>query len=155
MIWSSLLTSLRDDEAPNLPPHVSVSSLPIRQLRDIVLGGLRRKKFWEKVTDTVHPFHVDELHLSETSPYDADPMGRMAMKLLAGGQQVLVEKGSSIQLWSVEPKECLWTTPPFTENHVCLSFDFEVAEGGKHLMVAALFLESEVYRRSVSSILCC
>lgn len=145
------MTKLRDDEAPDLPPHISVDTLSTSELRTIVLGGLRQKLLWDSTSTSMKPNRVDEILLcdSPSSTESARQAARIDARLVPGGGHVLVENGSCIQLWSVGTGQLVWSTPLLPDSHACLAFDFEVATGGEGIMIAALFLECETYRRLV------
>lgn len=148
-VWRSLLTKLRDDEAPDLPPHISVDGLSTSELRTIVLGGLRQKLLWDSTSTSMKPSRVDEVLLWDSPSSTAEQAPRIDARLVPGGRHVLVENGSCIQLWSVGTGQLVWSTPLLPDSHACLAFDFEVATGGEGIMIAALFLECETYRRLV------
>ncbi|KAH8116477.1 hypothetical protein DFH11DRAFT_1853219 [Phellopilus nigrolimitatus] len=46
-----------------------------------------------------------------------------------------------LELWSTNSGELVWTAPADRENHGCISFDFELGEDSKTLMVVGVFVD--------------
>lgn len=152
LVWRNLLSKLEDEEAPCLPSHVSIDSLSTPELRRTVMGGLRSKVAWHRNADIFKPSSIRELRLPNFSANRQEWSTRMDVRLLPGGNQVLVENRNVIELWSVEQREMLGATPACIPHDMCLAFDFEVARGGKELVIAAVFIDTETCQWLVPSV---
>lgn len=146
-MWSSLLNRLEDDQAPDLPPHISPESLSAQNLQFTVLSGVRGKLLWEKAPKLAR---IEELHLQDTS-IEADPSRRVDARLLPGGKYVLIDNCGALELWSLASKRRLWTASTHELRDDCVSFDFEVVDGGTRLMVATVLLSRASRSTSVFS----
>ncbi|KAH8111095.1 hypothetical protein DFH11DRAFT_1859790 [Phellopilus nigrolimitatus] len=65
----------------------------------------------------------------------------MRPRLLPGGRYALLVNRRDLQLWSLEHSTCVWVAePPHTYNlRNCDTFDFELLQDGKVLIIAAGF----------------
>lgn len=68
-----------------------------------------------------------------------DPTGRVDPCLLPGGKDVLVENQGSLEFWSLETGERMWTA---SEDEDCFAFDCEVTDAGETLNIAGMFATS-------------
>ena len=142
-VWVSLLGTLQDEESPCLPPHVSLGTVTTSELREAIVNGLRNNRTWSKSGELIRPTSIREVHLP-VLPFDQHNWStRTDMRLLPGGKEVLVENRNIIELWSIEPCEMLGATPACSAQDMCLAFDFELVRGGKGVVIAAIFIDTE------------
>lgn len=64
----------------------------------------------------------------------------MRPRLLPGGRYALLVNGEDLQLWSLEHSTRVWVAePPNANFRICDTFDFELLQGGKVLIITAGF----------------
>ncbi|KAL5504770.1 hypothetical protein ACEPAH_7433 [Sanghuangporus vaninii] len=112
--WLKRLQRLDQTHAPDLPPHVSVSSLGYRDLRDLVVRARRRVlnltsssslQISREIAIPIGQANVDGIL--------GKPLGWGADTLLSPGAQYFFIRWPAgyLQCWDVRDKECLWTYP--------------------------------------------
>ena len=136
-MWASLLNKLEDSQSPDLPPHISPDNLNSVELQHMVIGGIRNKSTWDKDPKLTR---MEELRIQDLSSEDASSLRRVDARLVPGGRYILVDNCGSLTLWDIATHRCLWIVPTRTGRDDCISFDFEVVDGGARLMVAVVFL---------------
>ncbi|KAH8108855.1 hypothetical protein DFH11DRAFT_1516248 [Phellopilus nigrolimitatus] len=134
-VWISLLRNLDIDQAPAIPSYLRLESLSTKELKKTVIKAIRTSDTWHS-HETLRVSQVMELRINTADPADLDGIDP---RLLPGGQHVLLERRGQLELWSTNSRELVWTAPADSENHGCISFDFELVEDGKTLMVAGVF----------------
>ena len=132
VVWKHFLQNLDVDEAPNVPPHVLLGDLSGLRLKEIVLDAKQRKQAWTTGGE-VHLEHIELFRIPSSE------WGRINPRLLPGGKHVLLDYRGQLELWSVESKARLWRAPAAQQHHVCVAFDFDLAERGEKLNFAAWF----------------
>lgn len=132
-----LLRGLDADCAPDLPPHIPLESLVFSDLREKVTSAIREARRWKK-PESLQYSACYELQLEPLENGSELPMS--AARLLPGKKELLVLNYGRIELWSVEPPTCIWQAPPFLGQHCCSSFDFDIVEDGKMVMVVGEFI---------------
>ena len=139
-----MLRSLDINEAPNLPPYMSVDSLSSTELEHLVVNAVSREKA-RASQDTLYATSITEL---KVGPRDQEPTGadefmrRVDPRLLPGGKYVLLEDDGVLKLWSVEKEQLIWTAQS-ARDVTCMAFDYEVVDGGNMVMVAGMFIDKD------------
>ena len=64
-------------------------------------------------------------------------------RLLPGGKHLLLLKESQLQIWSIDPQECIWTAPRSTGYECCMNFAFELVDHGRKLRVVTIDVDVE------------
>lgn len=59
-----------------------------------------------------------------------------------GGSMLLIRKGQ-LQLWSVDPHECIWEVARCEGHPECLNFEYEVVDEGKSIMLVTIDVDEE------------
>ncbi|KAL5521297.1 hypothetical protein ACEPAG_9220 [Sanghuangporus baumii] len=112
--WLKHLQCLDQTHAPDLPPHVFVSSLGYRDVRDLVVRARRRVlnctssssfRISREINLPISQANVDSVL--------GRPLGWGADTLLSPGAQYFFIRWPAgyLQCWDVRDKECLWTYP--------------------------------------------
>ncbi|KAL5532090.1 hypothetical protein ACEPAF_5654 [Sanghuangporus sanghuang] len=146
--WLKRLQCLDQAHAPDLPPHVSVSSLGYRDLRDLVVRARRRVlnrtsssslRISREIIIPIGQANVDGVL--------GKPLGWGADTLLSPGAQYFFIRWPAgyLQCWDVRDKECLWTYPELPsdrsdmrETRTKCAFACDMAENGDvHLAVVS------------------
>ena len=139
-IWLRLLRTLDVQLAPNLPPGIPVTSLPASDLKAIVVSAHRADYRWR----TEGRLHVGRrVEMQVDYPATGRPVGRPEPRLLPGAREALLICGGRLELWELETRVCVWTAPDREAGYDCVSFDFEVAEDGRTMNIAGIFVVGE------------
>ncbi|KAH8109077.1 hypothetical protein DFH11DRAFT_970814 [Phellopilus nigrolimitatus] len=108
VFWLYRLHALEQDNAPNLPPHISISTLTLPQLRTLVIRAHRRHRNCMR-PGTLRP--TREIRVNIKCPYLHDISSNQA--LLPGGELFLVWTAEGyIQCFNVRKRKCIWTYQP-------------------------------------------
>ncbi|KAH8109074.1 hypothetical protein DFH11DRAFT_1515984 [Phellopilus nigrolimitatus] len=109
VFWLYRLHALEQDNAPNLPPHISISTLTLPQLRTLVIRAHRRHRNCMR-PGTLRP--TREIQVKIKCPNLDNISSNWA--LLPGGELFLVSTTEGyIQCFNVrEKKKCIWTHQP-------------------------------------------
>lgn len=117
-VWLSLLRSLDNARAPDLPPHVLLASIDGKTLREIVTRAARGYKNWNSVTG---PEITREVVVKVAAPLATRPQTPpggasvptpeiMVSQLLPGGEyMVILWDDFCLQCWHIDGNECLWS----------------------------------------------
>lgn len=139
-----MLQSLDINEAPNLPPFMSADMLSHTDLEHIVVSAVSRERARQS-SGPIHPTGLTEL---QVGLINKEPTGveeflpRLDPRLLPGGKYVLLDDNGTLQLWSVEGKEHIWTAD-FDRDVTCMAFDSEVVDEGQTVMIGGMFIDKE------------
>ncbi|KAL5525082.1 hypothetical protein ACEPAF_8951 [Sanghuangporus sanghuang] len=129
-IWRSLVQRLDVSQAPSTNPFHSIESLPEPELRWKVINAVQRHRVWT-TPGNVPPMRVLELplpHIEESRI--------MKTRLLPGGKEILISNHGSVEFWSIESMERLWSIPA-PEDHIdTVGFDFDIVDNGEVLAIA-------------------
>lgn len=121
----SLLSSLGDDEVPDLPPHIPLASLSTSRLRQIIVDASRRTlvhSFLASSPDPPRAFTPTDV-LTDLPP---DANAAVMPELLPGLEHVLLEHQGKIELWSVLEQRMLFRSPTEGEADYCATFAFDL-----------------------------
>ncbi|KAH8104186.1 hypothetical protein DFH11DRAFT_1883725 [Phellopilus nigrolimitatus] len=133
LFWLKRLCALEQDDAPNLPRHVSLRDLTLEELRTLVERAHRRRL---NCTGSAPTRPTREITIRVSLNSDGTPDRRfnflVDMELLPGGALLLVLWGSGyLQCWTVPGGECLWTyRPPDSRVLLRAGFAYEMQADG-------------------------
>lgn len=139
----SLLRGLDLDYAPDIPPHVSFESLSAGDIREKIAGAFSRQRNWTS-PDGPRATKVQTVRL----PVNRTDIDRLSeVRLLPGGQYVLMVTGKKLELRRVQPsaegtlESCdanlVWKDEdPQFSRHIARGYDFELVDNGETLMIA-------------------
>ena len=140
-IWLSLIQTLDATQAPNIKAHCPPDTLPTEVLHEKVLQAVRTSHSW-RTPGKLRAVEKASLNISPRATLDSDgvdDVGNIDPMLLPDERHMLVENRGRLELWSIDPRARAWTVEPGREGD-CISFDYEMVDGGRAMMVAALFL---------------
>ncbi|KAH8116229.1 hypothetical protein DFH11DRAFT_1741950 [Phellopilus nigrolimitatus] len=144
-VQKHLLQSLDVTRAPNITPYDRLDSLLPDQMCSKfaeAVGSSHRwlmsgkdKRYAQEASLRITP-HTQFNHGGSDEKYVF-----MRPRLLPGGHYALLVNRRDLQLWSLEHSTCVWVAkPPHTYNlRNCDTFDFELLQDGKFLIIAAGF----------------
>lgn len=137
-IWNRRLQELDQDHAPNLLPHVLLSSLSWEKLRDIVIRAERRHNrcAGPNAPRPTREITVD-IHQSNKEGTLGQPSGwGSELFLLPGGEYLFVKWPKGVlQCWNVLSNKCIWTYPSaHTQGRRICNFACELQ--GENIIVA-------------------
>ena len=138
-VWMSLLATLKDDEMPDLPPHIRLSTLNSTQLRSIVVDASRRNNIHLHACPPLPFTQLDLLHLPVNANATVTP------QLLPGGEHVLVEIQGRIELWDLKTQSRLYEAPSESQTDYCATYAFDLVDSESELrvMLAVLFVRED------------
>ena len=125
--------------------------LTASELKAVVNRAISRHEAWSKA-HKAHKLDVKNL------PFPIRALWREGVaepRILPGGKHMLLLMEGQLQLWTIEPQECIWTAPRCAGQETCLIFEFELIDNGKKIRVATIDVDEEsranVLVHSVSS----
>ncbi|THH02965.1 hypothetical protein EW145_g6649 [Phellinidium pouzarii] len=144
-IWLSLLQNLDITQAPDIIPQQPVETLSTEDLRSKAIRAARKARAW-KIPDAyqaagtptygISPHIIADLY-RDINEGAVTSWGEL--RAIPDGQHVLLENLGLLELWSLKPRTRKWVSrSPPGRPRSCFSFDFELQEGGKSLIITAL-----------------
>ncbi|KAH8109672.1 hypothetical protein DFH11DRAFT_913291 [Phellopilus nigrolimitatus] len=138
IVWLRHLHMLEQNEAPDLPRHIPISTLTSLKLRGLVIDAHRRHFNCTNPDQTQWLQHTREISVS-TRFLEPDMYSWGRPELLPGGTLFLavcmpVENSSTswfsefLQCFSVSTGECIWTYQP--DRLEVRRFDYDMQENG-------------------------
>ncbi|KAH8111667.1 hypothetical protein DFH11DRAFT_1792290, partial [Phellopilus nigrolimitatus] len=128
VFWLYRLHALEQDRAPNLPHHISISTLSMSKLRSLVIHAHRRYHNCTR-PGPVRPTKEITVHIKQ-------PPGRSyCWELLPGGELLLVCWNTGLlQCLKVPSGECIWEHAPVPKGQ----FGYEMqANGDVHVFMVS------------------
>ena len=138
-IWQSLLQASDIQNCPDLPFSSDIASLSVPKVRSSVLNAIARHRAWSASSST-HRLDVKNLPFPTISPQEE---GVAEPRLIPGGTHLLLIKEGQVQLWSIDPQECVWKAPRSAGYDCCMNFAFELIDDGRSLRILTIDVDVE------------
>ena len=113
--------------------------LSASELKAVVSRAILRHEAWSKACRS-HKLGVKSLHFSTRAPWLE---GVAEPRVLPGGKHLLLLMERQLQLWSIEPQECVWIAPRCPGYGTCMAFQFEIIDNGKKMRVVTVDIDEE------------
>ncbi|KAH8105541.1 hypothetical protein DFH11DRAFT_1316461 [Phellopilus nigrolimitatus] len=143
-VQKSVLQKLDVTQAPNITPYDRLDKLSAEQMASKVAKAVESSDRWQDSGENKGYAEEASLRITpHTQHYHGNSdewTASMRPRLLPGGRYALLVNGEDLQLWSLEHSTRVWVAePPHANFRICDTFDFELLQGGKVLIIATKF----------------
>lgn len=145
-MWLAALRGLDFDHAPDLPPHISLISLPADEIRLKVVKAMRGPMNWT-TPGSIGPKPTRQLFVRFTANRTSvDNSYECAARLIPGKDLVILISGRKLEVRRLQPMEAatkgrarnlVWRDqdPAYAKHRTC-GYDFELENDGASLVIA-------------------
>ncbi|KAH8105539.1 hypothetical protein DFH11DRAFT_1835755 [Phellopilus nigrolimitatus] len=124
-------------QAPNMTPYDHLDNLSAEQMASKVAKTVGSSHRWRTSGENKRYAQEASLRITPFIQLNSDSGDFMRPQLLPGGRYALLVNWMDLQLWSLEHSTCVWVAEsPHANSPTCDTFDFELLQGGKVLIIA-------------------